>query len=161
MVTNPIRAGPTPHRQRKEVAQARRRRKAEKRARKARPLTLSDRDRLRNKVIGVTCSEPWTDYCVEGAACFGVDPVSTHVPRQLDDLGIYPIDGMKPCCCSSCRGKRYWPPSYIGAGGVSYECYVERLPRDAAAKLPSTCSKIDWARMKKAAKYGFRYDGGL
>lgn len=125
------------------------------------PLSQSEWDRLRNKVIRVTCSDPWAHASIVAADACGIGGNLKNVAPVLAKLGIYPPVAdqtpMRSCACPSCKGVRLWPPHYIRSGGYSVECAYENTPESQMRKLPPSPGVIDMARMKANARIGLQY----
>ena len=94
---------------------------------------------LRRDLEQRACSATWFSNCWESGEPF--PPAAPTTP-------------MRVCGCERCKpGGRLWPPHYSAPpcrvarkGGainfLSYECYLESLPDEQAAELPSSPSGI-------------------
>ena len=121
--------------------------KHKRRKRKAaREYSLVERDRIRNRISRVTCSEPWTDQSISQCQRFGVPPDSHDVADALSLYHIYPPPAentpMLPCRCKRCDGVRLWPAYYIRSSGYSTECAYERMPNSLIEGLEGSVSKV-------------------
>lgn len=95
----------TPHRA------ARRLRKAQKRRHAI--LSLVDRERLRNKLFRVTCSDSWTDHATSQSESAGFTPTTAKLLAKVAECGIYPPAGdlIHMGRCDSCG--HIFPPAYL------------------------------------------------
>lgn len=122
---------------------------------------LREMERLRNKIIRVTCSEPWTERCRQKFTEHGFSSRINNVPRAMARLKIYPPPAentpMRACQCDRCHGVRLWPPQYINSRGYSTECAYERMSDYQISQIPPSPGIIDMGRLKAAARAGREY----
>jgi len=126
--------------------QKRKKNKRKKRGKSPVEYSLVELSRIRNRIMRVTCSRPWTDRSAELCQAYGIPPESKDVVSALALYHIYPPPSentpMQPCNCHSCKGVKLWPAHYMRSSGVSTECAYERMPRSIMERLEGSVAKI-------------------
>lgn len=90
------------------------------------PLSLAERDRLRNKLFAVTPSEPWTDHAATEAERAGMRPTTARLIAKVSDMGIFPPPGDRVHMGRCDRCGHHFPPQYL----VGVFCF--RICQDCA-----------------------------
>lgn len=77
------------------------------------PLSVVDRDRLRNRIFVVSCSDSWTDHATSQAERAGFTPTTSKLLARISECGIYPPPGdrVQMLRCDSCQ--HFFPPTYL------------------------------------------------
>ncbi len=114
--------------QRRTTRRAKRIEKAAKRPK----LSRADEERLRNRIMWITCCDWWAQLAFYEAIVQGVNAKSKAVASVLEEYEIFPpptdTTPMKVCWCAGCGGIRKWPAHYVGSAGYSFECVLEICP---------------------------------
>lgn len=90
---------------------ARKLRKAKKRSHP--PLSLTDRERLRNKIFTVTPSDSWTEHATGEAERAGMRATTQRLLTKLADMGIFPPAGDRVQMTRCARCGHIFPPPYL------------------------------------------------
>ncbi len=134
-------------------------RRIEKAAKRPKP-NRADEERLRNRILWITCCDWWATLAFYEALAQGISAKSKAVASVLAEYEIYPPPAdttpMQPCWCPSCQGVRMWPAHYVTARGISVECGWEMDPA-AASAMPSSPGVVNMARLKGNMRRGLSY----
>ena len=106
-----------------------------------------DISRAKRRARRMACSDAWTEEIVYRGVSYPPGGKAT---------------AMRACRCTSCQGKRLWPPYLFNERvGMCSECTAEGWPEEFLDALPSSCSVISEQRARDAARTGRTYFGGL